>query len=121
MTNKDYVRLTPTYDEPYAADFVTRNRLRELENAIESHDLVFLPRLGQKIWLVLDFEVNGRYRVDVSEEEIIEIHINESYDDICVSVADGHGDIFSKHEWFLTKDEAEKRAEQLRQRGARKW
>lgn len=119
MTNKEYKPLTTGgYANPKMLQEY-RDRLCYLEDCIKNDKLVFLPKIGQTIWLVLDFEYDGKYYVDVTEEVINEIHINDEYE-VSVSVVDGHGDIFSPFEWFTTKEEAEEYAKKLKEvRGVR--
>lgn len=121
MTNKDYDRLTY---RPYKNDKVRRlkpdgeeedfaERLYELENAIENGALMFLPKIGQTVWIVIGGWYENEYYTEVSEEVINEIHIYED-NEVRVSVEDGHGDIFSPDEWYTSKEAAENYAEKLR-------
>lgn len=112
MINKDYKRLTTGgYTNPKMLPQY-RDRLCYLEDCIENDKLVFLPKIGQTIWVVESFEYDGKFCVEVTKEVINEIHINDEYE-VSVSVVDGHGDIWHSG-WFATKEEAENYAEKLR-------
>lgn len=122
MTNKDYKRLTFQHSRHggmicgvglKANSEEVAERLYALEEMIENGALMFLPKIGQTVWIVIGGWYENEYYTEVSEEVINEIHIYED-NEVRVSVEDGHGDIFSPDEWYTSKEAAENYAEKLR-------
>ena len=120
MTNKDYKPLTTGGYTNSKMLQEYRDRLCYLEDCIKNDKLVFLPRIGQTVWIVIGGWYENEYYTEVSEEVINEIHIYEDYE-VRISVEDGHGDIFSHYEWYTTEEEAKEYAEKLKQVRGVRW
>ena len=105
MTNGEYKRLTTGgYTNPKLLREY-RDRLYELENAIENGTLEFLPcNIGDKFW-----RISGLNFASIIEEKVFAIRVENSG----FVIYGDDGTCWFLGEIYFTKEEAEKALEEL--------